>query len=264
MRSKRTLAPKIHCGFTMVEVMVVVAIIAILTSITVMAITSAENAANSTKCLANERQILNGWMTYAADHNGYFAGPDTNINPDTDWMKSIGNNMGPANTELESAITEGSVYPYIGDVTMYRSPQDTTTHIRTYSINAFISTGEGASWGGAPGWLVGTVARIRSPSSLITVLPENDHRGHNINGWGLYIGGGGVWIDKLATFNPGKFNFGYMDGHTAAYNWVGESEAVNYDLEYAFNLPETNVYFPGPDYEWIYQRVFDKRMLEDL
>ncbi|MCH2136840.1 MAG: type II secretion system GspH family protein [Phycisphaerales bacterium] len=251
-------------GFSLVEVMVVIAIIGILASLITIALTRTETVALSTQCLANERQILNGWLIYAADHEGQFAGPDTNRNPDIDWMKSFGDNLGPGNVELESAIREGSMFPYLGDISIYRSPQDNTTHIRTYSINSFLGEGEGSDWGGPPGWVVGTVARIRHPARLIAVLPENDHRGHNINGWGVDIGGGGVWIDKLATFNPGCINFGYMDGHVETYQWVGESPSVSYDIEHAFNLPQTNVYFPGPDYEFVHRRVFDGRTLEDL
>jgi prepilin-type N-terminal cleavage/methylation domain-containing protein/prepilin-type processing-associated H-X9-DG protein len=251
-------------GFTLIEVMVVVAIISLLVVLVVVAFGRGQTIAESTKCLANQRIILNAWRTYGIDHKGRFPGPDTNLNPDKDWMKSIGDNMGPGNAERETAITEGTLFPYVGDVRTYRSPQDTTTHMRTYSINGFLSSGEGADWwGGPPGYLIDTLSRIRNPGQLITVLPENDHRGHNINGWGIDISGGGVWIDKLATFNPGRINFAYMDGHVSSYAWVGESDQVNYDLEYAFNLPQTNVYFPGPDYEWIYRHVFDGFSMDD-
>ena len=252
-------------AFSLIEVMVVVAIISILVVLVVVAFGRGQTIAESTKCMANQRIILGAWRTYGTDHKGRFAGPDTNLNPDTDWMKSIGDNMGPGNAERETAITEGTLFPYVGDVRTYRSPQDSTHHVRTYSINGFLSSGEGADWwGGPPGFLIDTVSRIRNPSQLITVLPENDHRGHNINGWGLDISGGGVWIDKMATFNPGRINLAYMDGHVAPYIWVGMSGQVDYDLEYAFNLPQTNVYFPGPDYEWIYRRVFDNFSMDDL
>ncbi len=249
-------------AFSMVELMVVVAIVGILGSLVLVAINRGEDVAQSSLCMANQRYILRSWMAYGADHNGQFPGPDTNRNPDVDWMKSFGANIGPGNRERVEAIYDGSMYEYIGDITVYRSPQDYTDHIRTYSINAFLSTGEGVDWGGPSADLVGTISRIRNPSQLLTVMPENDHRGHNINGWGIYANGGGVWIDKLATFNPGRINFCYLDGHTAQHVWTGVSPDTWYDLEYAFNLPQTDVYFPGPDYEWMLRHIFDPFMFD--
>ena len=246
----------------MVELMVVVAIVGILGSLVLVAINRGEDVAQSSLCMANQRYILRSWMAYGADHNGQFPGPDTNRNPDVDWMKSFGANIGPGNRERVEAIYDGSMYEYIGDITVYRSPQDYTDHIRTYSINSFLSTGEGVGWGGPSADLVGTISRIRNPSQLLTVMPENDHRGHNINGWGIYANGGGVWIDKLATFNPGRINFCYLDGHTAQHVWTGVSPDTWYDLEYAFNLPQTDVYFPGPDYDWMLRHIFDPFMFD--
>ncbi|MCH2138458.1 MAG: type II secretion system GspH family protein [Phycisphaerales bacterium] len=256
---------QVRGGFSLVELMVVIAIIGILTAIVVVSLTRSQDAAQSANCLANQRHIVRAWMAYGADNNGEFPGPDTNRNPDVDWMHSFGANIGPGNSELIGAITDGSMYQYIGDALLYRSPQDHTDHIRTYSINAFLSSGEGSpDWGGPPVDLVSSIARIRNPSQMIVVLPENDHRGHNINGWGMNINGSGVWIDKLATFNPGRINLCYLDGHSAQHVWTGVSPYVNYDLEYAFNLPQTNVYFPGADYEWIRQHIFDPFMFDEV
>jgi prepilin-type N-terminal cleavage/methylation domain-containing protein/prepilin-type processing-associated H-X9-DG protein len=251
-------------GFSLIELMVVIAIIGVLASLVVVSISRAQDAAESANCLAYQRYIVRSWMAYGADHNGQFPGPDTNRNPDVDWMHSFGANIGPGNRERIGAITDGSMYPYIGDISVYRSPQDHTDHIRTYSINAFLSTGEGTGWGGPDENLIGTISRIRNPSQLIVVLPENDHRGHNINGWGIYAGGGGVWIDKLATFNPGRVNLCYLDGHSAKHIWTGVSPYTWYDLEYAFNLPQTDVYFPGADYDWIRGHIFDPFMFDEL
>ena len=57
-------------GFTLVELLVVVAIIALLAAIAIPAVTGAINSANRTKCMNNLRTIYTYLQAYAQEHNG--------------------------------------------------------------------------------------------------------------------------------------------------------------------------------------------------
>ncbi|WFB35985.1 type II secretion system protein [Kiritimatiellota bacterium B12222] len=57
-------------GFTLIEMLVVIAIIALLTSLLSISVRSVLDKANTTKCMSNMRQIHVGILGYANDHNG--------------------------------------------------------------------------------------------------------------------------------------------------------------------------------------------------
>jgi prepilin-type processing-associated H-X9-DG protein/prepilin-type N-terminal cleavage/methylation domain-containing protein len=58
-------------GFTLVELLVVVGIIAVLIAILLPVLGRAREAANSLKCQAQQRQIVQAMMLHAIDHQGY-------------------------------------------------------------------------------------------------------------------------------------------------------------------------------------------------
>lgn len=66
--------PLRHSGFTLVELLVVIGIIALLVAILLPALTKARSAANTVKCLANVRTILQTMRMYASENNDAIVG----------------------------------------------------------------------------------------------------------------------------------------------------------------------------------------------
>jgi len=62
------------CGFTLIEVLVVLVILAVLVGILLPALGEAKRAQQSTTCLSNLHQIANAFALYAQDNDGF--GPD--------------------------------------------------------------------------------------------------------------------------------------------------------------------------------------------
>lgn len=247
-----------RAGFSLVELLVVIGIIAVLIALVVFGSGALRQTSRGMTCLTNQRQIMLGWDGYATDNSGRYVAPDTNRNQH-DWVRSIGDNLAPGpggEVELESALTEGALWPYLNELRLYRSPFDQSDHLRTYSLSAFFSQGEGSDhWGGPPAWQIATRSRIPRPSDTICVVAEFDHRGHNINGWGISPYGPD-WIDKLMIWDTGHFNFAFADGHVERYKWAGTSYNDPDPIEVAFMRPQTNVYYAGPDWDWISERLF--------
>jgi prepilin-type processing-associated H-X9-DG protein len=249
-------------GFTLTELLLVIGMILLLIGLVLYGSQRIRKTARSLQCLNNERQIMSGWTSYATDNAGRYVAPDTDRHA-WDWVSSAypgPNTQYIAGTgfyeEKESALTQGRLFSYLGDIEVYKSPMDDTPKLRTYSLSAFLTDGEGAGqWGGPPSWRIGTVSRVPKPSETINVVSENDHRGHNINGWGI-IANYANWIDKLGTFDEGYFNFAFVDGHTERYKYAGTSYSDPERIEEAFDRPQTDVYYPGPDYDWISKRLF--------
>ncbi|NJL32443.1 MAG: prepilin-type N-terminal cleavage/methylation domain-containing protein [Phycisphaerales bacterium] len=63
----KTLRP----GFTLIELLVVISIIALLIALLLPALGAAREAAATSACLSNQKQIHVGLLTYAADHSDF-------------------------------------------------------------------------------------------------------------------------------------------------------------------------------------------------
>lgn len=239
-------------AFTLVELLVTIAIIALVLSLVLVSLSKMQHAAKNAQCLSNQRQLNVGFINYYGDHSGRFMGVDTGLTA-WDWVQGQ-TNLNGQGYETENALKKGRMWPYVGNFEIYRSPFDPFSpfqRLRTYSFNAFISTGEGPGWGGPPNWQVNTMGKIPLPSETIVTSTEYDHRGYNINGFGIDITGNSIWIDKIAAWNPGHWNFTYADGSTYSYRHAARQDQVDYYM----TLPQNGIFWPGPDYQWLRRRL---------
>ncbi len=78
-------------AFTLVELLVVISIISILASLLMPALAKARDAAYSTQCFSNVRNINGALTLYSNDYDGYFpAGYSGSINSDLWWYNQVG------------------------------------------------------------------------------------------------------------------------------------------------------------------------------
>lgn len=300
-------------AFTVTELLVVIGIIALLVTIVVLGAQKVVTLARVSKDLSQQRAIAFAQAAYASDNNDALASNRTeglsggsqwsqvsftvningtnypyllnNGNTNQDryhcWVRTYGGNVynvpGQGQTERESAITSGTLYPYIGSVGSYRSPYDPTKRLRSYSINSFVGSTvpedaayyiqNWASWIGCKGIAPGDLnttkrSKIPVPSKTILSIIEDDTRlagassGNyfNNNGWvidprapagtpnqGSCIAGGwNGWIDWPAFWDSKYITYSYVDGSTESY------QMINPNVERAIVGPP----YPGADHNY--------------
>ncbi len=242
-----------RAGFTLVELLLVIAIIAIVLALILVAINKLQNQARATNCLANQRQLALANQAYASDNAGRLASPRTDRYPPEGPMKPVPNSWvdtaGALSGGLETvkSLEQGALWEYLDqNPRAYVSPQDPTGRVRSYSFNAFVGVGDNDYdhrcddlWlfpdPGSPEtpdtirgqqFKTVTMAQIPQPSRTMATITEDDAYGYNTQGWCIRVrppaSTAGDWIDTPAIWNTGRVNISYMDGSIDAPNIVYE------------------------------------------
>ena len=225
-------APRRRCGFTLVELLVVVGIIALLMSILLPALNKARENARQVKCANNMRQIWMACLMYANENKDKLPIP-----PSVGNFNSILVSPGLAITMDPNGniggiydYTQGTLWPYISKSVQARKdvfncPTDldafrpvsrgtinyTASYERnlTYSWNAQVRGKEQNGDNNHPtGIRLGSIVTPGNKIALIEEQFPND---------GLaYIVGGNDVDDQLTNRHLKRGNQGFADGHVEA------------------------------------------------
>jgi prepilin-type N-terminal cleavage/methylation domain-containing protein len=234
-----------RAGFTLVELLVVIAVIAIVTGLVFIGIGRLQATARATKCLANQRSLVLANMAYAGDNDGRLVSPRTDSRPpqpgmrnsDNCWVNTaVAGGMG-GGAETVKSLAAGALWSYIGqDPTVYVSPLDPTGRVRSYSMSAFVGVGDNDYARRANDayafpdpespetpepyrnarFSTATLARVPQPSRTMATIAEEDSAGYNFAGWIIAVAPPmstvRQWMDSPALWNPGRVNLAYLDG----------------------------------------------------
>lgn len=186
-------------GFTLLEMLVVIAIIVMLAAILLPSIGRARDVANVTVCQTNLRQIAIAWLAYAGDNDGRIVSSNT------------GRGMWVDSGTDEGALKRGALYPYLRETRIYRCPAEPfKSNFRTYSLNGYLN--------GEANPNVQQVRLIKHPASTFLGIEEYDPRGYNINSF-LVPPTGDRWVDYPATWHSWGCNLSFCDGHVEYWGW---------------------------------------------
>jgi prepilin-type N-terminal cleavage/methylation domain-containing protein/prepilin-type processing-associated H-X9-DG protein len=246
-------------GFTLIELLVVIAIIAILMAVLMPALSAARKLASSSRCLANQRNLLAGWIMYADDNGGLLmangAGYDRGISgggsyDPTPWVhrpKDPAGNVFPipapatlTNEDRFRGIQAGTMWPYVRNLGAYRCPGDDRQSRRpprdawrSYSISyAFGPLSESILAGRGGYRYYRRMSEIRN-SPLYYVFVEEEHNASNLGinegGWHMPFSASvnrldnpnsWTFYDPLASFHNKSSTFGFADGHADRIRWM--------------------------------------------
>jgi prepilin-type N-terminal cleavage/methylation domain-containing protein/prepilin-type processing-associated H-X9-DG protein len=175
-----------HRGFTLVELLTVVAIIGILSAITMVAIGNARQSARTTKCAANLRQIGSATMLYTGEHKGMLPKLYASL-----W---VGDLWPYSNTQRTYTAFGGSDLPAILTDTIFECPDaylDTAAVKRSYAANIHISP-----------QAAGSEVNLRTVNSPPATVMFADAMGTS-----------SLSVTALNPRHKDKFNAVFFDGH---------------------------------------------------
>lgn len=284
MRHRHNLPLVSRRGFTVTELVVVVAVIAVIIAILVPTIGNIRKQARTTMCLNNQRQLAQACYAYATANSGKWPSPRTDeggvtypgggpvSNP---WVRATATNT-TGTYEKTTAITTGVLFPYVGTIPVYISPDEPTnpgagavsgerTRIRSYSLNSCLGVTRPDEWtdydqgfrfpqsGSSQSGLEVDLAAyntvsmgsVRQPSRMLCTIVEDDNIAWNNQGWIINPQiSGRLWVDLPAPWRPEAITITYVDGSTDVHSMANPLIcAVNYGAPYPAGF---TVLGPGP------------------
>ena len=201
-------------AFTLIELLVVVVIIAVLAALLMPALSGVMENAHRTKCMSNQRQIVQAMILYAADTNGYLPYPNWgNRKGETGWLYD------PTDMTLPEHLERGLIWKYVKNREIYRCPLDNppkeelkkrAQRISSYCVN-------------------GAVCGYKAPTAA---PPENTFRITQFPGYAFMLweqegGAEGMWFNDasnhpnqaLSDRHKGGCVLTCFDGHSEFLRW---------------------------------------------
>jgi len=253
-------------GFSLPELLIVIAIIGLIVALLVPSIAALRRRARTMQCLTNQRTITMANYAYATDSNGRWTSPRTDDNgavfPDVPlngsglteaklkhtWVNAQDPHIVYAGTqprfERASAIETGVLFPYVGELLTYVSPNEPTnpqlsavssdlTRVRSYSLNACLgvtrpdelpaydgpfTSSAGPNQVSTPlsTFNTTTLATVKQPGRMLSTLVEDDSVAYNNQGW-VVLPQEPRWVDWPAVWDPRAITIAYVDGSTDTY-----------------------------------------------
>lgn len=229
-------------GFTLVEMLTVIAIIALLAALLLPVVDKTRQRAGETTCQNNLRQLQLAWIMYAGDHDDNLprnaAGLDagkTRENPGwvagTMWLDcDAGQDLTEStNTELlagEKYAAFGSIGRYVKNAAVYHCPADRSTvnllgnvlpRVRSVSMNGYMGGSEQEAG----------FREFLKLSEIIAPVPSEawvfmDERADSINDGLFAIDAAAQYaiVDYPSSYHNGGSCLTFADGHADYHKWM--------------------------------------------
>lgn len=267
-------------GFTLVELVVVVAVLALLTTLLIPALARTQSDSRAARCRSNHGQLIRAWQMYADDnndrlvmsiHGGLNAGGSAASLPTIspwalgwlDWTITPDNTNSIFLTEDRYA----KLGKYFGkSKTILKCPADTFVSPiqrsrgwagRVRSIACNIGIGDGNADIGAGPWDPIYKHIKKTPEFLFAGPAETwvyvDEHPCSINDPAFFNPSSTSWIDQPASYHDGAAGFAFADGHTEIHSWeasLSTPAAGRVDTTYN-GITATGVVAGDKDIKWM-------------
>jgi prepilin-type N-terminal cleavage/methylation domain-containing protein/prepilin-type processing-associated H-X9-DG protein len=230
-----TLSPPRN-GFTLAELLVVVAIIGILAALLLPTLASSKARARGFVCQNNNKQLAAGWLMYADDHAQWLAynlagnAARSNFN----WVAGVLDWELTADNTNVNGLAQAALGSYADSVSsIYRCPADSAVsqvqsaagwgnRVRSYSMNAQVGNAGYITRSGVntnnPGWAqFFRLTSITAPTRIFVFLDE--HPDSISDGYFFNHLSFPEWERLPASWHNGAATFSFADGHTEIHSW---------------------------------------------
>jgi prepilin-type N-terminal cleavage/methylation domain-containing protein/prepilin-type processing-associated H-X9-DG protein len=219
-------------GFTLVEVMAVIAIVLVVVTLLSAALNQTRIRTMRVLCLDNMKQLQTAWLIYADDHNDYIAlnrtAPVVESSGTIAAMANTTNSWVAGNPKLDKStdnIKKGVLYPIVKHPEVYRCPLDNsktrygTMRNRSYSINSYLGGDDDDL---DPRVKMKTSELVNPPPDQVFVFIE-EHEESVWSGGFLVLpreGGAGTWNSTPTDRHMQGCNLTFADGHLEYWKWL--------------------------------------------
>ncbi|MBX3731361.1 MAG: prepilin-type N-terminal cleavage/methylation domain-containing protein [Verrucomicrobiae bacterium] len=268
-------------GFTLVELLVVIAVVATLAGLLLPALARARERALGAGCLNHLRQLQIVFHLYADDHSGLLSPSETWMS-DPEGARWVEGVMSPLSTARISDLTNrqmllasgpGRLGPYLATAEIFHCPADRSRtnlltqrgplRVRSYTMNQYIVRGDWLAMTPDGSFVYSPTAFVKwedfhraSPAQIWVFIDEHELTIKN----GMFqfqwpMGPNWLWPGHWpARRHGGRGALSFADGHAELPKWrdsrtgprartMAEAEAVGWN---AAN---------NPDYAWLWERT---------
>lgn len=265
-------------GFTILELMVIIAVVVVLAGLLLPALSRAGAKAKSIQCLNNQRQLIVACMLYASDHEDAFPhnlgiAETRQSVADGSYLNWVNNVM---SWELDSdntntaVLARGGLGPYTsGTAGIYKCPSDFVlsqlqrdagwdSRVRSYSMNAMVGnagvfTSSGSNTNNPYYKQFFTLSQVPEPADIFVFIeehPDSVRDGYFLNRTIKPL----EWTDLPASYHSGGANLVFADGHSESHQWVRSTTKKPARADGA-KLPIGLATEPLEDFVWLMKRT---------
>ena len=219
-------------GFTLVELLVVIAVIAILMAILMPALRLAREQGKRAVCLNNLKQLTLAWLVYTHENedcmvNGEAGGsrPGEEAWIGKCWHDDYRNGTLLPKAVQITAIMEGALWPYCSNIKLYRCPTGYRGEMVTYAAMDSVNGRARANTKNDGVWVNNTM-QLDQPQQRAVFIDEGwvspDSYAVHYNQE--------TWYDDPMIRHGNGTSLSFADGHSAYWKWKG-SDTIKYGKE---------------------------------
>lgn len=232
-------APPACRGFTLVELLTVVAVIFLLTGLLISSLSSISGKVRGLQCLSNNRQLVLSWHMYADDTGQLLPNMDGmgSVPILTNWVAgSVAISTDARDAEILVNPRRSLIASYVRDSKLFKCPADESPFARSVSMNSRLNP---TRPDGPPSWIGGKgtnyeifrdISGILHPARVMVIVDErsdsiNDsYFAVDLSNTGSAVGDGAVqpffMIDFPASYHNGAATVSFADGHLETHRWL--------------------------------------------
>lgn len=195
--------PGAFSGFTLIEMLVVIAIIATLASLLLPALGRGKQSARSVQCLGQLRQIGLGVRMYSDDHDDELPRSQHSAfaHGQSPWGRAIASHLGSAPTAWTNLLRD-----------VYHCPSDRRATPWSYGLNVYFELGPDDDYLGKPDTWRRT-GQVPHPAGTVAISENNTTADHLMaHFWVTFADAADVPKQRHGS----RSNYAFVDGHAAA------------------------------------------------